>query len=198
MLKPQLRTFLMDRGMTVSDYSVHQLRELAVKAVELDLPVIKTPDDTEEFMKFRSTRIIDGEKIVFPTVFQCIEKERWSDDLRQIPLFCMADVFAYLISAAKWSPQRLAAYKTESGYGMSKSQHISDVECLKLSHGHFYIKANCVRETAQKSESYITWCLLDCEGICASAGCLCTGYVFPLGLWCYFKSVKNGLCPKCL
>ena len=34
LLKPQLKQFLIDRGMSVSDYSVHQLRELAKKAVD--------------------------------------------------------------------------------------------------------------------------------------------------------------------
>lgn len=35
MLKPQLRSFLLARGITVSDYNVSQLRDLAIKASEM-------------------------------------------------------------------------------------------------------------------------------------------------------------------
>lgn len=41
MFKSQLKLFLIERGMTVSNYSVHQLRELAKKVIDLKLPVIK-------------------------------------------------------------------------------------------------------------------------------------------------------------
>ncbi|CAG2236532.1 unnamed protein product [Mytilus edulis] len=154
MLKPALRSFLMERGMTVSDYSVQQLRELAFKAVELDLPVISTPDDTDSFLQFRSTVVLNGEKVTFPTVFQY--------------------VFAYLVSFAKWTPSRLRTYKNERGFRLSKSNHISSAEIFKLPHEHFYIKASCIRETSQKADPYMTWCLVNSEGVCISAGCHCT------------------------
>ncbi|XP_063444855.1 uncharacterized protein LOC134725172 [Mytilus trossulus] len=173
MLKPALRTFLMERGMTVSDYSIQQLRELAFKAVELDLPVISTPDDTDSFLQFRSTVVLNGEKVTFPTVFQC-EQKGWTDDLKSVPVFSMADVFAYLVSFAKWTPSRLKTYKNERGFRLSKSNHISSAEIFKLPHEHFYIKASCIRETSQKADPYMTWCLVNSEGVCISAGCHCT------------------------
>lgn len=81
MLKPQLKLFLIERGMTVSDYSVHQLRELAKKAIDLKLPVLKAPDDTKEFLRQRSRVIIDGEVVEFPCITSP-ELNKWTDDLR--------------------------------------------------------------------------------------------------------------------
>ena len=106
LLKPQLKQFLIDRGMSVSDYSVHQLRELAKKAVDLELPVLRTPDDTKEFLRQRSRVIIDGKIIEFPTV-SSQDLNKWSDDLKLIPIFTQADVFVYLLSKAnaEWSPE---------------------------------------------------------------------------------------------
>ena len=173
MLKPALRTFLLERGMTVTDYNVHQLRELAFKAVELNLPIITTPDDTDEFLAYRSTVIVDGEKITFPTVFQCDQKE-WTNDLKQVPSFSVPDVFAFLVSTAKWTPCRLKLYKSERGYKLFKSNHIYDVDYYKLSKKHQYVKANYVTEISHKADQYITWCLVDDEGVCVSAGCRCT------------------------
>ena len=40
MLKPELRLFLLARGITVTDYNVSQLRELAIKTSDIKLTVI--------------------------------------------------------------------------------------------------------------------------------------------------------------
>ena len=179
LLKPQLKQFLIDRGMSVSDYSVHQLRELAKKAVDLELPVLRTPDDTKEFLRQRSRVIIDGKIIEFPTV-SSQDLNKWSDDLKLIPIFTQADVFVYLLSKAnaEWSPARLQNYKSERGYRLYKSNHIQSVHCHELAHNHLYVRSQCVRETSQSADPYRTWCLLNCtDGSCASAGCDCTGLV---------------------
>ncbi|CAG2211917.1 unnamed protein product [Mytilus edulis] len=76
----------------------------------------------------------------------------------------MADVFAYLVSLAKWTPSRLRTYKNERGFRLSKSNHISSAEIFKLPHEHYYIKASCIRETSQKADPYMTWCLVNSEG----------------------------------
>lgn len=46
-LKPRLKLFLIERRLTVDNYSVHELRELTKKAIDLKLPVSKAPDDTK-------------------------------------------------------------------------------------------------------------------------------------------------------
>ena len=177
MLKPQLKDFLIERGMTVSDYSVHQLRELAQKAVELNLPVLRSPDDSIEFLRRRSCVIIDGKIVNFPVV-SSKELNKWSDDLRKIPDFTQADVFVYLLSKAntEWSPARLQNYKFERGYKLHKSNHIHSVYCHELTHNHIYVRSLCIRETSQSADPYRTWCLLNStDGSCVSAGCDCTG-----------------------
>ena len=174
MLKPQLKQFLIERGMTVSDYSVHQLRELAEKAIDLKLPVLKTPDDTRDFLRQRSRVIVDGKIIEFPTV-SSQELNKWSDDLRQIQVFTQADVFVYLLSK-EWSPARLQNYKSERGYRLYTSNHIHSVKCHELIHNYVYVRSQCIRETSQSADPYRTWCLLNCtDGSCTSAGCDCTG-----------------------
>lgn len=45
-LKPRLKLFLIERRLTVDNYSVHELRELTKKAIDLKLPMSKAPDDT--------------------------------------------------------------------------------------------------------------------------------------------------------
>ena len=177
MLKPQLKDFLIERGMTVSDYSVHQLRELAQKAVELNLPVLRSPGDSIEFLRRRSCVIIDGKIVNFPVV-SSKELNEWSDDLRKIPDFTQADVFVYLLSKAntEWSPARLQNYKFERGYKLHKSNHIHSVYCHELTHNHIYVRSLCIRETSQSADPYRTWCLLNStDGSCVSAGCDCTG-----------------------
>ncbi|KAK3091881.1 hypothetical protein FSP39_023407 [Pinctada imbricata] len=174
MQKPQLKAFLSERGLTVSDYSVHQLRELSKKAIELNLPIIKTPDDTEEMRKTRSRVIIDGECIKFFHVSSTDLKE-WTDDLKNVPVFSQADIFVYLLSKSEWSPVRLQSYKSERGYRLFQSNHIHTVLCHQLQHDHLYIKAKCIRETSQSADPYRTWCLLNSDGSCVSAGCECTG-----------------------
>lgn len=108
MLKLHLKLFLIERGMTVSDYSVHQLRELAKQAIDLKLPVLKTPDDTNEFLRQRSRITIDEEVVEFLFI-KSQELNKWADHLKNIPVFCQADLFVYSLSNANagWSPARL-------------------------------------------------------------------------------------------
>ena len=46
MLKSELRSFLLAKGITVTDYNVSQLRELAIKASDMKLQVILEKDDS--------------------------------------------------------------------------------------------------------------------------------------------------------
>lgn len=51
--------------MTVSDYSVNQLRELAKKAVELKLRVLRSPDESRNVLRQRSLVIFDWKIVTF-------------------------------------------------------------------------------------------------------------------------------------
>ena len=69
MMKPELRSFLLQRGMAVSDYKVEQLRELAYEAIEMNLPVVKTEDDTISSLQHRTALTINDSTVSFPFVF---------------------------------------------------------------------------------------------------------------------------------
>ena len=158
----------------MSDYNINQLKELAKKAIELDLPILKTPDDTHEIRRSRSSVIIDSKLIEFPSIHSP-DLKQWSDNLKQLALITQADIFVYLFSTADWSPKRLKSYKSERGYRLFQSNHIHSMMCHDLLHNHIYVSARCIRETSQSADPYRTWCLLNNDGSCVSAGCDCTG-----------------------
>ncbi|XP_046557759.1 uncharacterized protein LOC124266950 [Haliotis rubra] len=162
MLKPELRSFLMARGMTVSNYTLAQLRELANKAVELGLPVLTTPDDTASFLLERCTVVVDNETVTFPVVVSPKLKS-WTDNLSSLPMFCQADILVYLLGHASWSKERLKGFRKEKGYRLHVDGHVHTVELHSLTHDHIYVRAQCTRETSQSEKAYLTWCLLEKE-----------------------------------
>ena len=173
MMKPELRSFLLQRGMTVSDYKVEQLRELAYKAIEMNLPVVKTEDDTISLLQHRTTLTINDSTVSFPFVFD-VSLNQWSDNLNHLPNIQFADVFAHLLMNADWPRERVKLYKQERGYHLYTNHHIHTVRTHTLLHNHMYVRGNCIRETSQSEKPYLVWCLLDSEGTIKSAGCECT------------------------
>ena len=146
MMKPELRTFLLQRGMTVSDYKVEQLRELAYKAIEMNLPVVKTEDDTISSLQQRTTFTINDSLVSFPFVFDS-SLNQWSDNLNRLPSIQCADVFAHLLLNADWPRDRLKFYKQERGYHLYTNHHIHSVSTHTLQQDHIYVRDNCIRET---------------------------------------------------
>lgn len=93
MLKPELRSFLLARGITVTDYNVSQLRELAIKASEMKLPVISQKDDAIDSFRKRSTIALKDRVINFPFVCD-VSLKSWTYDLSGMPDIVCADIFA--------------------------------------------------------------------------------------------------------
>ena len=177
MLKPELRSFLLARGITVTDYNVSQLRELAIKASDMKLPVILEKDDSVDSFKKRTTVNLQNRVVNFP--FVCDERlEMWTGNLTCIPDVISGDVFAYLLSIAQWTSERTKNYKQERGYQLFKCHHISAVQYHPLQEEHMYIRAKCLRETSQSERLYLVWSLMNNNGSIRSAGCECTTYVF--------------------
>ena len=100
MLKPELRSFLLARGITVTDYNVSQHRELAIKASDLKLPVILEKDDSVGSFKKRTTVNLQTRVVNFPFVSH-ERLEMWTGNLTCIPDVISGDVFAYLLSIAQ-------------------------------------------------------------------------------------------------
>ncbi|XP_065929416.1 uncharacterized protein [Magallana gigas] len=173
MLKPELRPFLLARGITVTDYNVSQLRELAIKASEMKLPVISQKDDAIDSFRKRSTVALKDRVINFPFVCD-VSLKSWTYDLSYMPDIVCADIFVHLLSNAQWTADRTKCYKQERGYRLFKCNHISAVQCHTLPEDHMYIRAKCLRETSQSEKPYFVWCLTDSNGTIKSAGCECT------------------------
>ena len=110
MLKPELRSFLLARGITVTDYNVSQLRELAIKASDMKLPVILEKDDSVDSFKKRTTVNLQNRVVNFLFVFD-ERLEMWTGNLTCIPDVISGDVFAYLLSIAQWTSERTKNYK---------------------------------------------------------------------------------------
>ena len=177
MLQPELRSFLLARGITVTDYNVSQLRESAIKASDMKLPVILEKDDSVDSFKKRTTVNIQNRVVNFP--FVCDERlVMLTGKLTCIPGVISGDVFAYLLSIAQWTSEQTKNYKEERGYQLFKCHHISAVQCHSLYEEHMYIRAKCLRETSQSEKPYLVWCLMNNNGSIRSAGCECTTYVF--------------------
>lgn len=92
MLKPELRSFLLRRGITVTDYNVSQLRELAIQASEMKLPVISQKDDAIDSFRKRSTIAVKDRVLNFPFVCD-VSLKRWTYDLSCMPDIVSADIF---------------------------------------------------------------------------------------------------------
>ena len=177
MLKPELRSFLLARGITVTDYNVSQLRELAIKASDMKLPVILEKDDSVDSFKKRTTVNLQNRVVNFP--FVCDERlEMWTGNLTCIPDVISGDVFAYLLSIAQWTSERTKNYKQERGYQLFKCHHISAVQCHPLHEEHMYIRAKCLRKTSQSERPYLVWCLMNNNDSIRSDGCEYIGMFF--------------------
>ena len=100
MMKPELRSFLLQRGMAVSDYKVEQLRELAYEAIEMNLPVVKTEDDTISSLQHRTALTINDSTVSFPFVFDV----SWEDIFKWIEniLKWLEDIFRSFEDIFKW------------------------------------------------------------------------------------------------
>nr|XP_034315695.1 uncharacterized protein LOC117685416 [Crassostrea gigas] len=173
MLKPEFRSFLLARGIAVTDYNVSQLRELAIKALEMKLPVISQKDDAIDSFRKRSTIALKDRVINLPFVCD-VSLKSWTYDLSCMPDIVCADIFVLLLSNAQWTADRTKCYKQERGYRLFKCNNISAVQCHALPEYHMYIRAKCLRETSQSEKPYFVWCLTDSNGTIKSAGCECT------------------------
>ncbi|KAJ8309676.1 hypothetical protein KUTeg_011541 [Tegillarca granosa] len=154
MQRPELRP----RGITVGDYRLEQLRELAEKAAQMDLPVIE-PNDLNISMEKRSTIRIDDVTVQHPVVYDQ-SLGNWTDDLNEIPIITAVDIFAHLMSNAGWEKKRVNQYKEERGYKLFRNRHIYGVQRHRLEHQHLYVRGLCIRETSQTEKPYLVWCLL--------------------------------------
>ncbi len=168
----QLRKFLAARGVPCSGKTKHDLLELANKAKDV-YEVSEACDHEESERKRRCVTLSDNP---MPVVVDLTGAQvMWTDELSQMPLVTLGDVFAYLISHCKWSPERIRSYKSDDGYMMFKDDHIETVTLGVMQEhvSHVYVRGSVKPEQRQSSPRYGTWLLMSKDGKIESAGCGC-------------------------
>ena len=111
-----LRSFLIARGITVSDSNKNNLVNLAQAASTMGLPTNAEFHDDELDMSDRLT--IKGVKL--PDPFTIPEKEL-SNKMHNVPPFGIEDIFNYLIfKSSNYDCQKVASYKAFEEYGLLK------------------------------------------------------------------------------
>lgn len=171
MLVPELKSYLIDRGITCSIYKKVALVRLCQTAYDLELDIITTPDDYQDMDKVRRTILVDGKSVILQSI---TEIDNWGNDLRKLPCIESYDVLIYLLKNSGWSEERLANMKKDNGYKLFLENHITDV-CIHLipNTDYVYLKSNCIPETRQSESPYVTWALVRSDGFVHCAGCTC-------------------------
>jgi hypothetical protein len=85
MLVPELKSYLMDRGITCSIYRKDALVRLCQTAFDLELDVLTTPDDYKDMDKLRRTVLVNEKSVTLKSI---TEIDDWDTDLRKLP--CIA------------------------------------------------------------------------------------------------------------
>ena len=171
MLVPELKSYLIDRGITCSIYRKGALVRLCQTAFELDLDIIATPDDYQDMDKLRRTVVVNEKSVILPSI---TEVDEWHTDLQKLPGIESYDVLISLLKKRGWTEERLANMKKDNGYKLYLENHITDV-CLHLipNTDYVYIKSYCIPETRQTESPYITWTIVRNNGFVHCAGCTC-------------------------
>ena len=95
---PEIKKYLQERGISVSDYRKDQLVRLGQVAHEIKLPVLSVPDDHSKTLQDRLTVLIQNVEVILPRVDEVVD---WVVDLSCLPVIELSDVFVYPGSATK-------------------------------------------------------------------------------------------------
>ena len=176
MLVPELKSYLMDRGITCSIYRKVALVRLCQTAFNLELDVLTTQDDYKDMDKLRRTVLVNEKSVTLKSI---TEIDDWGTDLRKLPCIESYDVLIYLMKKGSWTEERLSNIKNDNGYKLFLANHITDVYIhLVPNTGYVYLKSNCIPETRQSESPYVTWALVRNDGFVQCAGCTCVLRVF--------------------
>ena len=170
----QLKNYLTGRGIPNKGKKKDELVELAVRA-QGKYELLEKCDHVESERKRRRVERVDG------TVIDLNDRVvTWTKNLSQLPMLTLGEVFAYLLQHCEWTPQRMAKYKQDDGYGMFMDEHIECVEYGEIEghDQHCYVKSAVRPEQrqsagAQRYNSWILLCVDAVGGEIKSAGCGC-------------------------
>lgn len=169
----QLKQYLRDRKVPCSGYGKEHLVKLVKNSLE-NPDLLETVDlpDGDNIADLRRTVRVKGELVVFPDPHLLTG---WSDTLANIPKITSAFCMLYLMSKKGWSAKRLENFEKERGYQLCNDKHINSVQIKPVNDEMMYIRAKCIRQTAQKESPYCVWLLATNGGNIEASGCQCTG-----------------------
>lgn len=170
---PELKRYLKARDIPVSNHKKQDLVEMVRKCMlQPDLVSVREEDDNENVQSLRRSVDVNGKVLVFPDPYSV---NTWEENLQGLPAVSIENCLCYLIFKMNWPSKRVNSLKGERGYSLYQENHIQSVMMTPEIHGLVYIKAKCVRQTAQREAPYEVWILVTQEGTIEAAGCQCIG-----------------------
>lgn len=170
---PELRKYLLDRGVSVSGYLKKTLVEIASAVEKLSLPVT-----SDLFEQDKSLIIHD---MVIPNPFDV----KAENDFTRSPPFGLFDIFNFLIfHSTDYDKQGLAAYKSFEDFRLFHDGYVESLLMTSLEHEGIHIYKAKVRptmkiKTDEKKDFYDLWFILEGRGSnrgsVLKARCLCKG-----------------------
>ena len=117
---PDLKEYLLHRGITCHLYKKHELVKLCELAQELDLEKITSTNDYELSQVNRRTITENG---ITQVVCEIGQVPIWLSDLKLLPNIeqGQCDILIYLLKKCNWNDDRLKLYKKDNGYALFTS-----------------------------------------------------------------------------
>jgi hypothetical protein len=109
-----------------------RLVELANKVQDLDLAITEDADEQTQRDSFFLLTFATGDDNKPSKPVQLAKDPVYASDLRQVPQFSVADVFAYCLNECGWTTSRLKLYKNDDGHRLYRCSHIEQVQLCKV------------------------------------------------------------------
>ena len=155
-----LRSFLISRGITVSNLNKDDLVKLAEAAATMGLPTnVEYHDDD-----FDLTERLTIKGIKLPNPFS-IPRHEFSNIMQTVPPFGIEDIFNFLIfKSSDYDRQKVASYKAFEEYGLFEDGFVEDLRVKELL-GHFIfigqVKPTMKPKTKEGENFYKLWFFID-------------------------------------
>jgi len=170
-----LRAYLIDRGVTVTDYKRQQLTKLAKCVREISLPV--DPDSrTENTVEYVHNKLADLGIDNDP-----IQDSGFCNEIDFDLDFSLFDVFNYLVdSCSDYDRRKLKGYKAFDEYRLYADGYVTQLELKRVDTQQVVFRA-AVKPTQKdrthlKTTEYKLWLVIDATKGCVSAAfCQCIG-----------------------
>jgi hypothetical protein len=178
-----LKRFLVDRGVSVTDYKKDELIKLCKCVRELRLPA--DPDHRSETVSDRVHHKLSELGI---DIDPLVDKD-FSSELDFELDFSLYDVFNYLVySQCDYDRQKLKSYKAFDEYRLYADGYVTRLELKRVDLQQVVfraaIKPTQKDKTQLKTDAYRLWVVVDStKGLVSAAYCQCTGGYVAISLF---------------